>query len=305
MTGRVLVLGGCGFLGGHVTRWLAERGRPTRVFDLKLPAALPVAPGGLVQYVEGNFLNPADVDRALDGVDLVLHFISTTVPATSLRDVSVEVETNVAATVRLLDAMARRGIRRIGFPSSGGTVYGAGPHPHREDEPPRPTCPYGLGKLLVEEVLRFYGEHRGIEWQVWRIANPYGDATKLHLAQGVIDAFLHRIRSGEPIVIWGDGSAARDFVFVDDVAEAIGSLVERGPWRDVVNIGSGRATSVAEVIDVIRAVVGDPVAVEHRSGYTGPPCAVLDSSKLRRATGWEPRYDLVSGVREAWRRHGG
>jgi UDP-glucose 4-epimerase len=217
-------------------------------------------------------------------------------------NVPVEIETNVAATVRLLDAMVRHGVRRIGFPSSGGTVYGAGAAPHREDELPRPTCPYGLGKLLIEDLLRYYADRHGLEFQVWRIANPYGDCTKLHLAQGVIDAFLHRIRSGQPITIWGDGTAVRDFVFGDDVAAAIGLLLERGPWGEVVNVGSGRGTSIAEVVEVLQATARRPFAIERRDGYTGPTAAVLDPSKLRRLTGWEPAYDVASGIREAWRR---
>src|SRR5713101_7210116 len=130
MNKRVVVLGGGGFLGSQVTRWLAGRGYRVRVFDLRLPK--PIAAIGDVEHVEGNFLNPSDLDAALDGgADVVLHFISTTVPASSLNNVPVEIESNVAATVRLLDLMVRRGISRIGFPSSGGTVYGASLLPHR------------------------------------------------------------------------------------------------------------------------------------------------------------------------------
>lgn len=297
---RAVVFGGGGFLGSQVARWLAGRGHTVRVFDLRPPKLVP---GVLVDYREGNFLNPSDVDAALaDGVDLVLHFVSTTVPASSANNVPVEIESNVAATVRLLDLMVRRGVHRIGFPSSGGTVYGSASEPHREDESPRPTCPYGLGKLIIEDLLRFYRDQRGIDYQIWRIANPYGDDARLHVAQGVIDAFLHRIRAGQAVTIWGDGSAVRDFIFVDDVASAIGQLVEGDAWGEIVNIGTGRGCAIAEAVDVIREVVARPVQIERRQGYTGPARAVLDSSKLRRITGWEPSYDLTAGVREAWRR---
>jgi len=303
MSLQVVVLGGGGFIGGQVARWLARHGHRVRLFDLRFPEALCTGEGPLLELVEGNFLNAADVDGVLDGgTDLVLHFISTTVPASSIDNVLVEIESNVSATVRLLDLMARRGIRRIGFPSSGGTVYGAGAEAHVEDEALQPTCPYGLGKSLIENILRFYQEHHGIEYQIWRIANAYGDTSKLHTAQGAIDAFLHRVRSGQPISIWGDGSAVRDFVFADDVAAAIGRLVEGDAWSEVVNIGRGRGTSIAEVVSIIETVVGRPVQIQHFAGYTGPACAVLDCSKLFRLTGWAPHYDLRSGIAEAWRR---
>jgi UDP-glucose 4-epimerase len=154
-------------------------------------------------------------------------------------------------------------------------------------------------------VLRFYREHHGIESRIFRIANPYGDASKIHTAQGVIDAFLHRVRGGQPLTIWGDGSAVRDFIFADDVATAMGLLLERGtvkPGEEVVNVGSGRGASIAEVVEIIRSVVGQQVTVTRLDGYRGPSHAVLDTGKLRALTGWTPIYDLEKGIREAWRR---
>ena len=295
---RILVLGGGGFLGSQAARWLAAHGHRVRSFDLRPPR---VAAEG-IEFVEGNFLNPSDVNAALADIDTVLHFISTTVPATSIDNVPLEIESNVAATVRLLDLMAKRGIRRLGFPSSGGTVYGESAAPHREDEPPRPTCPYGLGKVLIESLLRYYREQRGIDYQIWRIANPYGDPARLHTAQGVVDAFLHRVRDGQPLSIWGEGSAVRDFVFADDVGAAIGLLCESPAWNEIVNVGSGRGTSIAEVVEIVRGVVGRPVQVNRVEGYTGPTQAVLDSSKLQKLTGWRPAWALQDGIAEAWRR---
>jgi UDP-glucose 4-epimerase len=305
---RALILGGGGFLGGEVARWLAARGTRLRIFDLRLPQVLKLSGPG-VDYVEGNFLNGKDLDAALDGVDQVLHFISTTVPASSMANVPMEIDTNLSGTVRLLDLMVKRGVRRIGFPSSGGTVYGASEVAHREDEAPRPTCPYGLGKVLIENVLRYYLEQHGIEFQIWRLANPYGDAAKVHLAQGAVDAFLQRVHAGQPLSIWGEGSAVRDFVFADDVAAAVGLLLEKGAWNQVVNIGGGVGASILEVVEIVSEVAGVPVQVNRLGGYTGPARAVLDSGKLRALTGWAPVWDLRAGIAEAWRRlraaHGG
>jgi UDP-glucose 4-epimerase len=281
---------------------LAGAGHSVRVLDARLPAPSERRPAG-VEYLEGNLLNSSDLDAALSpGADIVLHFVSTTVPASSVDNVPVEVETNVLATVRLLDAMLRHGIRRLGFPSSGGTVYAETGTPHREDEVCQPTCPYGLGKLLIEELLRFYGERRGLEYQIWRISNPYGDRTRRHRMQGVVDAFLHRVRDGELIQLWGDGRAARDFIFIDDLALALELSLLKGTWNQTYNVGTGYAASVMEVLQIIEQVVGRSLRVERFSTYTGPARSVLDPSKLKESTGWEPSFDLQAGIQLAWKR---
>jgi UDP-glucose 4-epimerase len=302
MTKRFVVLGGNGFLGARLVRILKSRGHEVTVFDLRAPEVSARVPG--VDYREGNFLNLHDIDAALDGgAEAVLHFISTTVPATSIGNVGIEIETNVAPTVRLLDQMVKQGIRRIGFPSSGGTIYGASTHRHREDETPRPTCPYALGKLLIESLLRFYRDQHGVGHQIWRISNPYGDAGRLHQAQGAIDAFLHRIRAGRKVTIWGQGTAVRDFIFVDDAAAAIGKLLEtEAAWNEIVNVGTGRGASIAEVLEIIQRTVDRPVQVEHIAAYTGPQHAVLEVEKLRRLIGPPHARDLAEGIREAWQR---
>jgi UDP-glucose 4-epimerase len=299
---RFIVLGGSGFIGSALTDHLAASGHSVRVVDTRLPAPGARRPRN-VEYQEGNLLNDSDLDAAFsDGADTVLHLVSTTVPATSLDNVQVEVEANVLGSVRVLDAMVRHGIRRIGYPSSGGTVYREGASSHREDERCEPTCPYGLGKLLVEELLRYHARHKGIEHQIWRISNPYGDRTKRHRMQGVIDAFLHRVRDGEPLRIWGDGSAARDFIFIDDVATALTACMEKASWNEVYNVGTGIGTSVMDVLHTIEATVGRKVQVEAVPSYVGPSRSVLDPDKLRRATGWSPAFDLAAGISAAWSR---
>jgi UDP-glucose 4-epimerase len=301
VTFRFLVLGGGGFLGGQLSRWLVGRGHWVRAFDLRFPEGSPAQEGRLERRV-GSFLDPAALAAALQDVDVVLHFVSMTVPSSSIDNVPLELEANVAATVRLLDLMVKHGVRQIGFPSSGGTIYGDSEHPHPETEEPRPTCPYGLGKHLIEQILRYYGQRKGVQSQVWRIANPYGDASHRHVAQGVIDASLYRVHRGEPIVVWGDGTARRDYLYLDDVVEAIGSLLEQGAWGETVNVGSGAGASILEVLEVLARVAGGPLRFDRVPGYTGPLCAVLDTSKLRRLTGWKPRFGLEAGIRESWRR---
>jgi UDP-glucose 4-epimerase len=302
MKDKVLILGANGFMGSHVTSWLAAEGYSLRLFDLAFHKPLRLTTDGEVELVEGNFMNPADVSRALEGVDIVLHFISTTVPATSINNLMVEVETNVTATAKLLDLMAEKNVRFIGLPSSGGTIYGDSSDDHREEDNVRPSCPYGLGKVLIENLIRFYRDYRDINFQIWRITNPYGDTVRLHKMQGVIDAFLQKLEAGEPLSLWGDGSEVRDFIFIDDLVAAIGTMIESGVKDEVVNIGSGVGSSIRQVVEVIRDVVGHDFSVDTVDSYAGIKRAVLNIEKINRLTGWQPSYTLEAGIAEAWRR---
>lgn len=302
MKDNILVLGAGGFLGRHVAGRLVSLGCKVRLFDLAFPKLWPTKSIIDAEIFEGNFLNPSDVSRALEGMDMVLHFISTTVPSSSIDNLMTEIDTNVRACAQLLELMVKQGVKSIGYPSSGGTVYAAGDTAHYEDEPLAPTCPYGLGKLLCEELIKFYHQHRGIDYQIWRLSNPYGDISKQHKQQGAVDAFLKRIAAGQPIALWGQGTAARDFIFIDDVTDAITDLIRRDIKNEVVNIGSGEGTSIKQLIEIIEQVVDYPVKIEKKDGYTGISRSVLNVEKIKKLSGWSPAYELKEGIAEAWRR---
>jgi len=304
LPGRTLVLGAGGFLGSQAAVWLASTGSSLRLFDLSIesiPEEARRAPG--VEVVHGNLLDEVLVRRALEGVDQVLHFVSATVPATSVAEVDLELRANVQPTLRLLGAMRAAGTPLLVFPSSGGTVYGdeAPESGFAETAPPLPYGSYGLGKLLNEEILAFYARSGGPHCLVLRIANAYGPSVHGHNRQGVINAFLDRVRAGEPVRIWGDGSAVRDYVHVEDILSALSALVRSGARDEIYNVGSGRGRSVREVLDVIRHVTGGEIALERVSGeYAGVRRSVLDVSRLRTRTGWEPEVELEEGIAHLW-----
>ncbi len=305
LPGRTLVLGAGGFLGSQAALWLARAGCRLRLFDLSvasIPAAVRDRPG--VEIVHGNLLDSVVVRRALDGVDQVLHFVSATVPSTSVADVGLELSANVEPTVHLLDAMKEAGTPLLVFPSSGGTIYGneAPAQGFSESAPVRPQGSYGLGKLLVEEILAFHARAGGPHCAVLRIANAYGPSVHGHHRQGVINAFLDNVRMGAPVRIWGDGSAVRDYVHVEDILAAISALVLAGARDEIYNVGSGEGHSVREVLDIVRRVTGHDVTVERVPGeYTGVRRSVLDVSKLRERTGWAPQIGIEEGIAHLWR----
>jgi UDP-glucose 4-epimerase len=155
---------------------------------------------------------------------------------------------------------------------------------------------------LIEEMLRFHARGGGPHCLVLRISNAYGPSVREHVRQGVVQAFLERVRSGETVRIWGNGEAVRDYVHVDDVMGALGILLQRGMVDEVFNLGSGTETSMRELLAVIERVTGKSVVVEHVEGeYAGVRRNLLDVSKLRARTGWSPRVGLEEGIARLWK----
>jgi len=303
--GRTLVLGAGGFLGGHAARWLAAAGAPARLFDLavdSIPAWVRAAPD--IETVHGNLMDDAVLRRAVEGVSRVLCFVSATVPATSQHAVELELRANVQPTLRLLEAMRDAGTPLVVFPSSGGTIYGDDPPAagFAEDAPARPVGSYGLGKRLLEEIVAFESRHGGPQHLILRISNAYGPIAHGHPKQGVIPAFLERVRAGEPVRVWGEGDAVRDFVHVEDVLGALAALLAADVRDEIVNVGSGAGHGVRELLAIVSEVVGRPLVVERASDeYAGVRRNVLDVSRLRARTGFTPKVDLLSGVAHVWR----
>jgi UDP-glucose 4-epimerase len=260
-----LVLGADGFIGSHLVDELLRRGHSVRAFDrLRNGSTRNLTPHDALTLANGDFLNRADLERAVEGAEFVFHFISTTTPATSGADPTFDVETNVRMSVELLTACVAAGVRRVIYPSTGGAIYGYdSPRPFREDELPRPVSPYAIGKLAVEGYLRFFQQAHGLDSLVLRVSNPYGERQNIEGAQGAIPIFLHRMLEREPITVYGDGSMVRDYLYVRDLARMIGDCFDQPAAHELYNVGSGEALSVLALLEVLEEVTGLPARTEH------------------------------------------
>lgn len=300
---KVLLIGATGLCGGAVGARLVEKGWSVRAFlrsgrnplDLSFLAD-DIAFGGL--------LSQADLQAAMDGVESVLFFASTSVPATSAKDPTIEFETSLVTLNNTLLAMTRAGVKRILFPSSGGTIYGPVQDKVAETTPLAPTSGYGLGKVLAEETIKFYARAHGLTYTILRLTNVYGSAKRRISPQGVIDVFLDDALNGRTSQIWGSLEIERDYLFVDDMADAVlAALVDDRAVNEVFNVGSSRSVTLACVVDQIQKVT------EGRHSYqidASKPSGVLrsavDCSHIRSAIGWSPRCLLAEGVERTWRR---
>lgn len=233
---KALVLGGNGFIGSHLVDRLLLAGHGVRIFDRN--EELYRRPLAGVEYCYADFGNRTLLAEALDGIDIVFHLISTTVPKTSNDDPAFDVMSNVVETIALLEKCVARGIKKVVFLSSGGTVYGApAALPVSEDSPTNPECSYGITKLTIEKYLALFNHLYGLDYVVVRPSNPYGPRQNLLGIQGAISVFLGRVAARKPIEVWGDGQIVRDYVYVEDLVEGI----YRAASRAVVRRAGGRA----------------------------------------------------------------
>jgi UDP-glucose 4-epimerase len=191
------------------------------------------------------------------------------------------------------------------LPGANGTLRDALCHntgvPIGEDHPTDPISSYGIVKLAIEKYLRLFYHLHGLDYTVLRISNPYGPYQNPVSQQGVISVFLHRIYTGRPITIWGDGSVVRDYLYVSDLIDALEAVSRTETEGKVFNIGSGHGVSLQELIGLMTSVLGERPAVEYLpSRALDVPASVLDVSRARRELGWEPKTDLQEGIARTW-----
>ena len=299
-----VVLGGSGFLGQHLCRALlasgfrvrsvSRSGRPSGSSD---PWWSKV---GWVSAAIGTTVSAA----ALRGADCVFHLACTTLPSTSNDNISYDLESNVVATVQMLEAAVSAKVRRVVFVSSGGTVYGIAQQiPISETHPTDPICSHGIQKLTIEKYFHLFRSMKGLDSIILRVSNMYGESQGCEKPLGAVAHFAAKSLGGSPLEIWGDGSTTRDYVHVDDVVRSLmaASQYQGAEW--VFNIGTGRGTSLAQLVDLLRERSPWPVDVKF-----GPPRCfdvpenVLDIGRARDELLWRPRVTLERGLERVMQR---
>lgn len=295
-----LVIGGNGFLGSHLVDALASRGHQVTVFD-RFSSSPKYSSQGVV-YVTGDFLNRAELRDALAGQENVFHFLSSTTPASSEDDPTVEVYTNLAASIVLFELAVEAGIRKMFFASSGGAIYGDQTSERITEETlPQPISPYAIGKQAVEGYLRYFQRKHGLDYVSFRISNPYGPRQHPNKKQGVIPIFLHHIAKNLPITVLGDGSMMRDFVYVEDVVLMVAETVDRTLNHAIYNIGSGHSTTVNEVLALAAEITGRDIVVQYAPRpVTFVERSVLDVDRYSSEFGRTATVSLREGMENTW-----
>jgi UDP-glucose 4-epimerase len=295
-----LVLGGRGFIGSHLVTRLLSEGYRVRCFDR--PHVLPIGNSHLdnpsFELCEGDFTSDADIEQALTGCKVCFHLISTTLPKSSNADPLFDIETNLAGTLRLLQHAVKSGLSKIIFVSSGGTVYGAPQTvPIAESHPTDPISSYGITKLAIEKYLFLFHKLHGLEYNVLRLANPYGEGQRIHASQGAVAVFLGHAQSDEPIEVWGDGSVIRDYIYIGDVIDALLAALNYHGEQRLFNIGSGVGLSLNQVMDALERLLQRPVKRNYLPGRSfDVPASVLSIDMAKECLNWQPSVAFDEGL---------
>lgn len=298
---KCIVFGGGGFIGSHLVDELVRSGHEVTCFDRPTDNR-PTYESQGVNRLFGDFMNDADVGNALDGQEYVFHLVSTTTPATAEEDPDFDVETNVLASIRLLQQCVNKGTKRVIFASTGGAIYGDQDKASlAETDITMPVSPYAIGKLTIENYLRFFKKKHKLDYAVFRISNPYGTRQNPVRKQGVIPIFLRNIAEGKPITVIGDGSMVRDYIYVEDVVSMVCSTLERDCQYDTYNIGSGKGESIASIIGLIEQVTGRNVQKDHKEKpATFVDHVTLNTTRFKSEFGIVPQTTLEDGIRKTW-----
>lgn len=310
MAPRVLVTGGAGFIGHHLVQWLVNRGYAVQVLDNGRTGYLDrfgtASASGPVTVRVGDVTRAADVEAACEGVDFVVHLAAQVSVIESMDRPGETWAVNVYGTAVVLEAARRQGVRRVVFASSC-AVYGDGwEPPFREDQPPGPTSPYGLSKWMGEQLAEFYTRVFGLPVVTLRLFNVYGPGQRADSPYAsVVPRFLEAVRRGVPMTIYGTGDQTRDFIFVEDVARIVEKALHT-PAADglVVNVGTGRPTSVNDLARVVQDLTGRHVGTRHAPPRPGEMHhAWADVSRLASVLGVSPESltPLPTGLAHTWR----
>ena len=290
MRKSILFIGGAGFIGSNIIRRLDKEKFRVVVIEPR-GAYLGRLDGMDVDLLEGSLCNIELVKEVIEQQDIqiVVHLVSTLIPGSTYEDYKKEYKDVIFPSIELMELCAQKGIRFVYF-SSGGTVYGNRNDvlPFTETDAMNPISYYGWSKQMMENSIQFMHRTAGLDYLVVRPSNPYGHGQNLYGKQGLVAVAMGKLLRNEEIEVWGDGSAVRDYIYVDDLARIFVKLIEEDVHNTTLNIGSGRGYSVNDVLAFLKIVTGRELKIVYQNPRpVDVSSMVLDTSRLKSLISYE------------------
>jgi len=298
---KILVTGGCGFIGANLIRKLLDNGNEVRVLDNLSRGNVRNIEALDIELVEGDIRDLPTVEKGLKNIEVVIHLAAYGSVVESVRDPLPNFENNVIGTLNMLIGARNASIGKFIFSSTGGAIIGNAIPPVNEKSLPRPISPYGSSKLCCEAYINSFSHSYGLNTTMLRFANVYGPYSDHKI--GAVTAFIKAVLSGNPINIYGDGSASRDLIYVDDLCRGIMLAVEKDlPTATVVHIASGVETSVLGLAGLIMEISGkkDHEIVFHPSRKGEVERNFSTYERAESLLGFRPAVDLRAGLIKTW-----
>ena len=297
---RVMILGAGGFIGTNLSYALcADKNIELTLVDKQPEYFCAIKKmSSEANIVISDFSENTDFVSLLKGQDIVYHLVSTTVPSTSNQHITEEMRSNVIVTSCLLDGCVKAGVKKVVFMSSGGTVYGKEANcPLKENTATNPISSYGIQKVTIEKLLYLYNYMYGLDYRIVRLSNPYGPYQRPNGILGAVTTFTYKVLKNEPIVVYGDGSVIRDFIYIDDAITGIINIVNGENKHKTFNLGCGHGTSILQVIETVQSVLGRKIDLIYKEARkVDVPVNYLDISRYQAAYGQLSTISLEEGV---------
>jgi len=296
---NILVTGGAGFIASAVVDQYIRKGHKVWVLD-NISTGKRTNLNPQAHFKKMDICNKPALSRFFKGkkFNVVNHHAAQIDVRLAVRDPVFDAKVNILGLLNVLDLSRSHKVKKFIFASSGGTIYGECRRPAREGDPEIPLSPYGVSKLASEKYIQTFGVLFGLHYTIFRYANVYGPRQDPLGEAGVVAIFSNRFLKGKRCDIFGDGKQTRDYVYVEDVAEANTLALKKGKNR-IFNIGSGAETSVLKIYNLmskICKVKESPIFRPPRPGELSR--SVLNASKVRSQMGWKPTTKLSDGLNQ-------
>jgi len=297
---KILVSGGAGFIGSNLVDALIQENYEVAVVD-NLATGLKENINPKAKFFEIDISSFPSVDDVFKQFqpEAVFHLAAQASVRKSVEDPGKDVKTNVIGTVNLLKACQAHGVKKFIFSSTGGALYGDdASRPTTEEASISPISPYGLDKLFGEKYIGYFKSNSDLQTVVLRYANVYGPKQNPKGEAGVIAIFADKMLKDEPIMVYGDGSSSRDYVYVGDVVEANLAAL-KSTVSNAYNISTGEETSIRELVDKIKKITDSNSQVQFKEGRSGElQASCLDNTRAKLELGWSPKVNLDEGIRK-------